>query len=238
MKQVILTILLFPLLGCLSYGENHKKHTCRVLFLDRPASMPKTLHLFDGVTSREVDLPSWNLSQIYEMPPGPLELTMLSSPLDDPKKIPAGAPTATVPEGAVDFYLLVRHDPENKVVPVKIIVIQAGVADLTPGQMLWVNLTDLKVDGKLGTETLVVEPQSQVIMGSPVSGSADYPVSLTYRISDKEEAYPICETRWAHNSQSRAIAFIFPKVDSPVPRVSVFLDFREDKERKSSQPVP
>lgn len=188
--------------------------------------MPKTLHLFDGTTSHEVDLPSWNLSRIYELPSGPLDLALLTDPVDNPKKLPSGAPKASVPGDMVDFYLLVSEDPENKVVPVKIKVIQAGVKHLTPGQMLWVNLTDYKVNGKLGSETLIVEPQSQMTMNSPVKENADYSVSLAYRIPDNETTYPLCETRWGHNSRSRAIALIFTQTGSRIPRVSVFHDYR------------
>ena len=227
-----LTILIFILLSlCLnSFAQEAKKKTCRILFLGRPASAPAKLQLFDGATSREVELPGLNFSPVYELPAGNLMLTFLPSPPEDPEKLPPGAPTTRVPKSVFDFYLIVTSDPENKVAPVRIKVIDASQDQFRRGQTLWFNLTDLTVGGNLGSEKLVIKPLSKTVMNAPVNGSGDYPVSLGYRIMDNENWYPICETRWVHDPRSRSLGFLYMQGKSRTPRVQVFPDYRNQPE--------
>jgi len=232
-----------PLILCLFCGiahaqEKEAKRTCRIIFLERPAGAPVTMHLFDGAASREVDLPGMNLSKVYDLPSGKLSLTLLNAPLGDPKELPPGAPSAAVPENATDIYLLVMGDPANKVAPVRLQVVDAGAAKLRRGQTLWFNLTKLTVGGKLGSETIVIKPLSRAVMDAPRSDGGDYPVSLGYRMEGKEHLYPICETRWTHDPRSRNLGFVIARENSSAPRVLVFPDFREEKEKKTEEAAP
>lgn len=228
MKPLTIFILLSFCLNALA--QESKKKTCRILFLERPTSAPAKLQLFDGATSREVELPGLNFSPVYELPAGNLMLTLLPSPPVDPEKLPPGAPSAKVPESVFDFYLIVTTDPNNKVAPVRMKVIDAGQAEFRRGQMLWYNLTDLTVGGNLGSEKLVIKPQSKTVMNAPVNGSMDYPVSLGYRGMENGLWYPICETRWSHDPRSRSLGFLFMQGSSRTPRVQVFPDFRNQPE--------
>jgi len=231
-----LTILVFFLLCLNAFAQEASKKTCRILFLERPANAPAKLQLFDGTTSREVELPGLNFSPVYELPPGMLNLTLLPSPPKDAEKLPYGAPTTRVPENISDFYLIVTSDPKNKVAPVRIKVIDAGQSAFRDGQMLWYNLTDLAIAGKLGTEKIVIKPQSKIIMNAPVNGSEDYPVSLGYRGMENGLFYPICETRWIHNPKSRSLGFLFMQAGSSrTPRVQVFPDFRDQPHDKKTR---
>lgn len=225
-----LTILILLSLCLNSFAQEAKKKTCRILFLERPSSAPAKLHLFDGATSREVELPGLNFSPVHELPAGTLMLTLLPSPPADPEKLPSGAPATRVPENVIDFYLIVTSDPENKVAPVRMKVIDAGQAEFRRGQILWFNLTDLTVRGSLGTEKLMIKPQSKFLMNAPAKGSEDYPVNLGYRGIDNGLWYPICETRWSHDPRSRSLGFLFMQGTSRTPRVQVFPDFRNEPE--------
>lgn len=227
-------LLILVVIASATFGKEPQTRTCRILFLDGPDNAPSTLHLFDGARSQEVELPRMNLSPVYELPPGNLTLSLLTAPPADPTKLPPGAPSAKVPETFIDFYLLVSSDPSNKVAPVSMQVINAGMDRLRAGQMLWFNLTEHQVGGVLGSEKLAMQPKSTVTIDPPVSGAKDYPVNLAYRIQGKEHLYPICETKWLHDPRSRSLAFIFNKPGVRTPRVLVFADFREQEERKES----
>jgi hypothetical protein len=229
MKQHALHLLIFFLLALTAHGQQAKNRTCRILFLERPDEAPATLHLFDGTASREVDLPSMNLSQVYELPAGDISLAMLPAPPIDPKVIPAGAPTATVSAAITDIYLLVMSDPANKVAPVSLQVVDASAAKLLRGQTLWFNLTELTIGGKLGSATIILKPKSRAVMEAPRNDAGDYSVSLAYRKEGNEQAYPICETRWAHDTRNRNLGFVMTKPGSRTPRVLVFPDFRVEK---------
>ena len=90
-----------------SFAQKAPEHTCRILFLDDPDAAPETLHLFDGTSSREVDLPRMNFSKVYKLRPGALTLRLLPAAVDDPENVPPAAPFVAVSEGVTDFYLLV-----------------------------------------------------------------------------------------------------------------------------------
>lgn len=222
-----LPIFLFLLVFAAVSAQEAEERKCRIVFLDAPGDAPVKLQLFDGAGCREVDLPRMNLSKVYQLPAGPLDLRLLPAPPDDPAKIPAGAPAATVAEGVTDFYLLITSDRANTVAPVRMQVIDAGAEKLGTGQMLWLNLTENPVGGMVGSEKLLVEPNSRVTLNSPASGNQDYPVNLNFRIPGKETLYPLCETKWRHDPRSRTLAFIITENGKRIPRVMVFSDYRE-----------
>ena len=206
------------------------KHTCRILFLDGPDSAPESLHLFDGAKAQEVELPRMNLSPVYELRAGDLSLAMLPKPPLKPDELPAGAPTAKVPAGLVDFYLLVVSDPANQVAPVRLQVMPAGAGNLRRGQMLWYNLTDNPVAGMIGSQKLAIKPMARETLDEPARGHVNYPVTLSFGIPGKEHVYPLCSTQWLHDPRSRHLAFIISKPGVRTPQVLVFPDYREEKE--------
>ncbi len=208
---------------------------CRVLFLNGPDDAPEKLQLFDGKTSREVELPRMNFSKVYPLPGGALDLRLLPDPVVDPAKVPAGAPSVKVGEDIVDFYLLVTSDPANTVAPVRLQVINAGGDRLKAGQMMWFNLTKVTVGGALGSEKLLIAPGGRLTMNAPASGNQDYLVNLGYRLPDNEQVYPLCETKWRHDPRSRSVAFIFNEAGSRTPRVLVFHDFRAPPPEKRGE---
>jgi len=222
--KLSLLLLLLPAAALAGKAPNH---TCRILFLDGPDNAPEKLHLFDGAKSREVDLPRMNFSKVYQLPSGRLNLRLLPAPLNDPARVPPGAPSVTVAEDVTDFYLLVTSDPANTVAPVRMQLINANADHLTPGQMLWFNLTNKPVGGTVGSEHLAIGPETRVTLKPPANGNEDYPVNLSFRIPGDERIYPLCETKWHHDPRSRSVVFIIAEPDNRTPRVWVFPDYRE-----------
>ena len=227
--KLILILLLVP---AVAFAQVAAPRTCRILFLEAPPRAPQTLQLYDGKTSREVELPRMNFSRVYELPSGPLKLYLLPAAPVDPKKIPDAAPAVIVPGTMVDIYLLVSSDPANTVAPVRMQVIDAGADKLKRGQMLWFNLTPNAVGGVLGSNRLSIAPGSRAVLDAPTSRSEEYPVSLSYCISGDKQVYPLCETKWRHDPRSRTLVFIIAQEGRRSPRVIGFSDYREPKPEK------
>ncbi len=234
MKSLLCLLLLIP--SAAFAQKKAPKHTCRILFFDGPESAPEKLQLFDGAGCREVDLPRMNFSKVYELPPGPFRLSLLPAPPEDPTKLPPGAPSAAVAGDVVDFYLLVTSDPANTVAPVHMQIINAGADRLGSGQMLWFNLTKATVGGTVGSEKLVINPNSRVTLNPPASSNKDFAVNLAYRMPGDEHLYPLCETNWRHDPHSRSIVFINTDPGGRSPRVMAFPDYREPKPAKPDKP--
>ncbi|MES2982541.1 MAG: hypothetical protein V4727_09530 [Verrucomicrobiota bacterium] len=212
-----------------AYGAPDR--TCRIVFLERPANAPKSLHLFDGSASQEVELPSMNLSPVYKIASGAIQLKLLDTKVDDPKAVSPDAPTVNVPEDYSDFFLLVTSDPENKKIPVKLQAIKLDSENFKLGQTLWTNHSDKIIEGKLGTQILSIKPENSQIVDTPFTDkstptSGYYSASFTYQVEGKTTFSPITEQQWWHDAKSRHLGFI-ANTGGKLPKIYFFRDFRE-----------
>lgn len=218
-----------------AFAQKTATRTCRILFLEAPATAPKKLFLFDGVTSQEVELPSMNFSQPYEIVGGKTGVSLLPAPVAKPEEIPADAPMVAIPETFSDCYLILSSDPANEVAPVRIQLVDASSGKFKNGQMLWFNLTENTVGGQIGSQTLRLPPMAKKITDAPASSAGSYPAKIGYAVPGEKTVRPICETQWQHNPRTRMVMFVFEQTPNAIPRVMGFSDFRM-KEKDASQP--
>lgn len=229
-------LLILLLLTLTAHAAEKSARTCRILFLNASGDAPQSLHLFDGLQSREVELPRMNFSPVYPIRPGALTLALLPSPPAPDGSIPADAPKATLAESVTDFYLIVSSDPANKIAPVRMRVINADAAHFKRGQMLWYNLTENRIGGLLGSRKLLLNPQSRLILDAPATGMQDYRVNIHFLTPGKQRPEPLCETSWTHDPRSRSVFFVISPDGSPIPRILGFPDFRTQDETKPEAP--
>lgn len=223
-------VFLFSLLiASILTGAEGGKHTFRVLFLDAPNDAPKKLHLFDGEKSQEIELPRMNLSPVYELPAGDLTIVLSSNPYSLPEEVQPNAPKQKVPVGVSDFYLLIASDKSNSVAPVVMQLVPVDESKFKKGEMMWFNLTKNVVGGKVGTQKLVMKPQSQKILLAPASKNEDFVVDLAFQMPGDKELYPLCETKWIHDPRARKVVFVTNEEGRRTPRVRGFSDFRSEK---------
>ena len=220
-------LLIFCALSLAASAQESAKRSCRIIFLNAPDDAPETLQLFDGTTSQEVGLPKMNLSKIYQVAPGAINLRLLREPPVKPEQIDPAAPGAKVAAEVIDFYLLVASDPANPVVPVRMSVINAGQGVFKNGQMLWFNLCDKSVGGQIGKQRLAIAPNARSVLDAPVGEAGDYNVNLAFYVSGDEKLHPLCETKWHHDPAARTVLFIVNQPGSRTPRVMGFPDRRE-----------
>jgi len=231
MKNPHLILLgLLAVMNCM-HAQETPERTCRILFLDRPAGAPKSLHLFDGTTSQEVELPSMNFSPLYKLTAGNIPLKLLTAQVEDPKAVSPDAPSVEIPADYTDFFLLVSSDPDNKIAPVKLEAINLQSKNFKRGQTLWINQTDKTIKGKLGEQILSLEPESSTIVDTPfnnqsVPTSGYFNASFTYQVQGKDGFAPITEQQWWHDAASRHLGFIVNS-GGKLPTIHFFRDFRD-----------
>ena len=208
--------------------------SCRIIFLDRPAHAPKTLYLFDGEKTQQIEPPRLNLSPVYPLPEGNLNLRFFLNAPSDLENIPEGAPSVKIPESTKNVYLILTSDLKNTVAPVHIQTVNADATHLSRGQMLWFNLTDKHVGGKVGSEKIDLKPLGRERVGEPRQGSGDYPVELYFLIEGDSHLHPLCETNWRHDPRSRSLVFVARNGNRRAPRIYSVSDFRlpEKKEQE------
>jgi len=233
MKSLIFAIISLSCLPCLSQVEG-KKRTCRIIFLQRPGDAPKEAHLYDGLASHKVDLPSLNFSEVVKLAPGNIVLGLTPDPVPELGDFPEGAPTARIPEGVTDLYLIVVSDPENPIFPVRLLPVDTGDQLLKAGQTLWINLTTHAIAGKLGNESLMLPPGKRVIGKAPLPASGYYKAAFLYKPGGEGEYLPIMKKSWWFDANSKSLGFV---IDSGgrLPRIFTFRDKRIPENPKKPQ---
>jgi hypothetical protein len=219
-----------------SHAQEATHRNCRIVFPSRPADAPKRLHLFDGTSSQEIELPSMNLSPVYNLPAGAIHLKLLTSKPEDSESVPPDAPSIEIPENYHDFYLIVSRDPENKIAAVKLKAINIETANFKLGQTLWINHTDQTIEGKLGDRILSLGPDSSKILDAPFINKSGptrgyYHASFTYLVRGMETFEPITEQQWWHDATCRHLGFI-EHSGGKLPKIYVFRDFRDPEPKE------
>jgi hypothetical protein len=215
----------------LSLATSHaadKPRTCRALFLARPANAPEKLFLHDGSQLQEIELGGMSFSPIYPIAPNATAIAILAKrPANPADPIPASAPRAVLPAECQDFYLILTSDASNPIAPVRMQIINADAAQFRAGQMLWFNLTNHRIGGSIGNQSLTLAPMSRVVLAAPAAQAGDYPVSVHYFAAGQKQQEPLCETRWIHDPRSRSVLFVMQEAGAIAPRIIGIPDFRE-----------
>jgi hypothetical protein len=208
-----------------------KPRSCRLVFPERPEGAPKIAYLFDGSKSQAVSLPSMNLSEVIELPGGELAIAMLASAISDPELLPPQAPVLKIPEGVMDFYIIITPDPENKTLPIKMNLVDTGGGKLKAGETLWYNFTGHRIAAKLGSAQMTIDPQGRTISKDPMPASGYYVAQFAFQANGKGAYAPITEQSWWHDANSRHLGFMYSS-GGKLPKIYFFRDFRDPEATK------
>jgi len=224
MKSLVFLALVFSLLPCFSKGRENAR-TCRIIFLDRPRNAPESVELFDGISSRKVPLSDMNFSDVITLPSGDLKLGLTQHPVSNTGEIPAGAPTVKIPAKTTDFFLILVSDPENEILPIRMLPVDASDEHPKPGQTLWINLSKHNIKGNLGNGSITIAPEERVIGDAPLPASGYFRAEFQYQPKCEGEFLPVMKKSWWFDAKSKSLGFI---IDSGgrLPRIFTFRDHR------------
>jgi hypothetical protein len=227
MRFLLILLFLAPILTA-----QEREHTCRTVFLNGPQQAASDYYLFDGKRSLKIKLPRLSLSPVYKVRPGKVKLWLLTSPVADPENIPEGTPSIIVPAVALDFYLLIARDQANKVLPLRMQLVNANHDRIGRGEMLWFNLTPKYIAGKIGKEYLKLPPKKSVLVKEPTRGKGSYSAEIYFRVPGDPRTHPLIESQWRHDPRSRCIVFVYDEGKRRAPRIRSFSDFRMPEKKK------
>ena len=232
-ERMKVLLLLLTYASVLMAQEDQR--TCRILFPGGSEQHAGKHFLFDGADCQEVTLPRLSLSPIYKMRAGEIRIHLLKSPVRAIEEIPLGSPSAILSPDARDIYLLISNDPENRVLPLKMRVVNASDEKIRKGEMLWFNLTQKHVTGKMGVATLNLTANSSAIVKSPATALGDYPVQIDFRVPNDDRIHPLIESQWYHDPRSRSLVFVFDDGKRRAPKIMAFSDFREEEKKSEGR---
>ncbi len=203
-----------------------KPRSCRLVFPERPHTAPNMAYFFDGTKSQSISLPSMNLSEVIDLPGGELTIAMIPSPISDPELLPPKSPVLKIPESVMEFYIIITPDLENKVLPIKMNLVDTGGGKLKPGETLWYNLTGHRIAAKLGSAKMTIEPQGRTISKDPIPASGYYIAQFAFQENGKGASAPITEQSWWHDNKSRYMGFMYNS-GGKLPKIYLYRDFRD-----------
>jgi len=210
MKQLLLSLTV--LLLTLSASAERK---VRILYYQAPQGAPREAFLY-GSSGQYVDVrfPRWNLSDKVTLPDSGEQFILLPEQLAEDVQPPAGAPRIHIPLGWELTVLLILPDANNPVLPVRVQTINASASVFGPGELYWVNLTDIAVGGLIGESKLLMKPRSTQIMKAPKQENGDYPVLIDCATPGENKRRWLVRQTWRHNSNARQLVFVQP-LDPP-----------------------
>jgi hypothetical protein len=220
-----LLIFALPLSAQQSDPEKKPKRTCRIIYTNKPVGAPQEAYLFDGVKSQKVLLPTMNLSEVIELPMGDISLGLVDREINDPVLFPKGAPSVKIPGNYKDIYLFLSVDNSNKVLPIKIKVVNVDKDKLRIGHTLWFNMSDHNIGAILGSQKVVLPANKVTISAPPIGESGFYAAQFNYQKNGQGDFRPVMNKSWWHDNTSRHIGFIFD-TGAKMPKIITIRDRR------------
>ena len=175
--------------------------------------------LYDGATSRRIDLPRRNLSEPLPLPDGDLVVRALQKPLGPEEPMPEDAPSVRIPEEWARCVLVFMPDPSNKVFPVRIIAVEASDAKMPLGHTLLFNCTEATLKGTFGGVGVTCKPGRSVKIPPPRRDSGDYNVAIDCIYPGETIVRPVCRATWNHNPVVRQFLFATPELYRKLPHI-------------------
>lgn len=227
MKSILLLLSL-----AFTVSAQESKRTCRILFPGGPQQQPGKYYLYDGLSCQEVSLPRLSFSPVYKLSSGDIRLWLLDSPVSKPEEIPTSSPVVTVGAANTDIYLIIIPDPGNSRLPLEMKPVNANFNQIALGEMLWINLTQKQLAGKIGKSSLSLPANSSAVVKKPATDAGDYAVEVYFRVPDDERTHPLLESQWYHDPRARNMVFVFDDGKRRAPKVMSFSDFRMPEKKE------
>ncbi|MGJ8677150.1 MAG: hypothetical protein ACSHX0_06515 [Akkermansiaceae bacterium] len=178
MKIKYMTLLVL----CIFNGLASAERVARVLYYGASKSAPQKAYVYQANEEvQEVELERYNFSKSFKLASGSTRLAFLPSALTSTEEgvsIPKNAPFLSIPESWKKVLILVFEDSSNTVMPIQFKAINASDNTFGPGELLFVNLSQLTIFGMVGDKKLVCKPNSKEIVSKPIQGRGSYPSKL------------------------------------------------------------
>jgi len=228
MHHTMLRLFFCLMISCLiSMGDLHAERTIRVLHYGAPKdSQLKEVYIHGGGPEAiHVLLNRYNFSPQHTIAKETKTLRILPKLLAEGEPIPKAALSTNIPADWQDTLLILYHDPDNTDLPIKIYKINASKGVFNPGELYWINLSDVEIGGVVGGQKLRIGPRKTAVMKCPL-GEIECTVKLDYLVKGETKTRGLIRQMWAINKETRQVVIIFNR---PPPKYASYyvLPFRD-----------
>lgn len=215
----------------ISIGNLHAERTIRVLHYGASNdSQLKEVYIHGaGAEPIQLELNRHNFSPQLPIAKETKTLKVLSRSLTQGEPFPKGVPSTDIPADWQHTLLIFYHEPKNPVLPIKIYKINASEGAFNPGELYWINLSDVYIGGVVGGQKLKIGPRKDAVMKCP-SGEVECTVKLDYLVKGETKTRGLIRQMWAINKDTRQVVIIFNR---PPPKYASYyvLPFRDPPKR-------
>jgi len=213
-RPLALLVSILLTLGPLNAAER----MVRTIYYRGAEEAPRKAFLY-GLSGKyiEVPFPRSNISDAMKLPDGGGEFILMPKILAEGEEFPTDAPRVLIPTNWDLTALLISPDPANKQFPIRAQPVNASPSVFGPGEMLWINLSQITVGGQIGNRKLLLKPDTSELMKSPATEGGDYPVYIDCVVPGERKLRWLVRQTWRHLPTARQLVFVQPL---PPPQIA------------------
>jgi hypothetical protein len=194
------------------------ERVARIMYYGASKAAPKTAVAYDESGALQtLELGRHHFSDSFEIPSGDIVLKFVSKELPEGQPVPETAPQLKIPQKWKKVLIMVSEDSGNTVLPIALNAIDASDDVFGPGELLFINFSEIGVFGMVGDKKLLLKPKGTALISNPASKREDYYVQLDSVEGTIETRRWLLRQRWRHQPKQRYVAFVLPM---PKPRVA------------------
>ncbi|MGJ8650360.1 MAG: hypothetical protein ACSHX4_08365 [Opitutaceae bacterium] len=191
--------------------------SARVIYFGAAADAPKKAFVYQiGAEAQEVILGRHNFSETFKLSPEAKHLAFLPGVLPVDTPVPANAPLVNIPEGWNQVLILVFKDKSNPIMPIRLFAVNANDDAFGPGEIYFVNLSQMTVFGLVGDKKLISKPRTSEVISDPRTGRGKYMLKLDAYKDDVKKRRRLVQQKCLYDPSVRIVTFMVPL---PPPRM-------------------
>ncbi|MGJ8654822.1 MAG: hypothetical protein ACSHX6_00115 [Akkermansiaceae bacterium] len=211
----LFTVVLTSTVFAQNTAKKTTKRTAQILYFKAPKEAPKTAVIYHAeAPPLEVTLPRNNFSSSIELAPGEVVLRFVPSILAEDTEFPQNAPSIRVPKGWKKILILAFNDPQNPVMPIRFEVVNANPAKLGPGDRMFINFTNNRVFGKVGSKKLTLKAKSTAVIKNAAQPNEEYNVQIDRVDPNTKKRLTFIRQMWRHSARRRSLILIYSPAGS------------------------
>ncbi len=198
-------------------ARSSSSRVAQIIYFGAPSDAPEMAYVHQVVEEvQEVKLGRHNFSKSFNLATKANRLYFLPRALLEDEPMPENAPSVRVPRKWKKVLILVFEDKSNPILPIQLKAINASDDEFGPGELFFVNFSEMTVFGLVGDKKLVSKPSTTEIISTPREGRGTYMLRLHTFKDDVNKRRRLIQQKCQFDPSERVVTFMVPL---PAPRM-------------------
>ncbi|MGJ8671835.1 hypothetical protein [Rubritalea sp.] len=210
---LLLVVSVFSLLSLQSHAQTSEKtkRLAKVMYYGATSDAPDKAFVYEpGGEPQEVELPRYNFTESFELKKDTVQLAFLPRVINEDEQVPLSSPIVKIPASWDRVLLLILEDKKNKIMPIRILPINASEGEFGKGEICFMNFSAVTVFGKVGDKKLLSKPKSKVTIKDPLQNRGGYMVKLDFSEGSIANRRSLVQQRCLFDPDARVLTLVLP----------------------------